>query len=93
MPDMGTTAHRNAEAHSRTRLARYLARCLKELGIGYKEAAKDLQIDPRRVRYLSRTSAQLRVLHPLGVYVETKSRELVKASTANAAAGASQSGT
>ena len=69
----------NQETQNRSRLARYLFRCLKELDIDYRQAARALKIAPRRIRNMHRTSPQLRVLHPLGAYIEAKYRERASA--------------
>ena len=66
---------RNAEALQRARIARYFHRCLVELGISPKQVAKDLGIDLQTIRRLPQTVPQLRVLCPLGRYIEDRSRE------------------
>jgi len=68
----------NQEARNRACLARYLARCLEELGIDYRQAAREIGIAPRRIRHLNKSAPQLRVLHPLGAYIQAKTRELVR---------------
>lgn len=69
---------RNKEARNRARIARYLSWSMKELGITKKAASKALDMDPRRIRGLNIAVPQLRVLHPLGAYIEKEAKKAIR---------------
>lgn len=64
----------NKEARKRARIAKFFARCLHDLGLDPDAVAKVLGIDRAAVRKLNRTAPQLRVLHPLGAYVQEQTK-------------------
>jgi DNA invertase Pin-like site-specific DNA recombinase len=71
---MAKGRRKNPEAEQRARIARYFHRCLKELGISSKEVSRELGIDPQTVKRLPNTVPQLRILCPLGSYIQERSR-------------------
>ena len=76
---MARGRRKNPEALQRARIARYFHRCLQELGISSKEVSKRLGIDPQTIKRLPSTVPQLRVLYPLGAYIQKRSRALAGA--------------
>ena len=68
---------RNKEAAQRARIARYFYKCLKELGVTPREVSKAAGVDPQTIRRLPKTVPQLRVLYPLGVYIQERARAQV----------------
>lgn len=57
------------EELQRIRIARYLLRCLDELGIPLKQVSADLKIRMPTLLRLNSAAPQFRVLRPIGRYI------------------------
>jgi hypothetical protein len=77
----------NPEAIQRNRIARYLHRCLQELGLDVKQVSKDLDLHVQTLKRLPDSAPQLRVLHPLSKYIQDHARKNLQKLRARAAAG------
>uniref|UniRef100_A0A6H1Z7P7 Uncharacterized protein n=1 Tax=viral metagenome TaxID=1070528 RepID=A0A6H1Z7P7_9ZZZZ len=67
------TKEESNEERQRVRIARYLLRCLDELGIPLERVAADLKIRMPTLLRLQTSAPQFRVLYPVGRYVSMMS--------------------
>jgi hypothetical protein len=67
-------ARRGREARKRARIAKFFARCLRDLGLDPDAVAKSLGVDRSAIRKLDEKAPQLRVLYPLGAYVQEQTK-------------------
>lgn len=79
---MGKT---NPEAVQRNKVARYLYQCLMAYGISPKQAAADIGVHVETIKRLPKSAPQLRVLHPLGLYIQKHAKQRLKEFRENAA--------
>lgn len=65
---------RNPEAQKRAQIAKFLVQSMKDLGLSYKKVAEATGIGVPTLHNMSRSAPQLRILLPIGTYIQEQAR-------------------